>query len=92
MKAQQWAATAFGGPEVLELRNIELTEPAAGQVTVAVRASGMNPADAKHIAAGQDPTILPLTLGYEVAGVIAALGPGTHLGSGYGRGIIKTCG
>ena len=55
-----------------------------GQVTIGVRACGMNPADAKHIAPGQDPTLLPLSLGYEVAGVVTALGLDTELASGGG--------
>jgi NADPH:quinone reductase len=49
-----------------------------------VRACGMNPADAKHVAPGQDRRLLPLSLGFEVAGVLAALGPGTELASGGG--------
>ena len=84
MKAQRWVAAALGGPEVLELQDVELAVPQPGQVIVAVRASGLNPADAKHIAAGQPSVTFPLTLGYEVAGVIAAIGPGTHLASGGG--------
>jgi len=44
----------------------------------------MNPADAKHIAPGQDRALLPLSVGYEVAGVVTAFGPGTELASGGG--------
>ena len=44
----------------------------------------MNPADAKHIAPGQDRKLLPLSIGYEVAGVVTALGPDTQLASGGG--------
>jgi NADPH:quinone reductase len=82
--ARKWVAVGFGGPETL--RNIEsdVPDPGPGQVTIAVRAAGMNPADAKHIAPGQDPALLPLSLGYEVAGVVTALGPGTELASGGG--------
>jgi NADPH2:quinone reductase len=42
----------------------------------------MNPADYKHIAPGQDRALLPLTLGYEAAGVVTAIGPDTVLASG----------
>jgi NADPH:quinone reductase len=45
----------------------------------------MNPADYKHFAPGQDKSLLPLTVGYEVAGVVTALGPGTELASGGGQ-------
>ena len=82
--ARKWVAVDFGGPETLRNIEIEVPDPRPGQVTIAVRAVGMNPADAKHIAPGQDPAMLPLSLGYEVAGVVVALGPGTELASGGG--------
>ena len=84
IRARRWVAASFGGPEVLRLEHVDVPEPGPGEVTIAVRACGMNPADAKHIASGQDPTVLPLTLGYEVSGVVAALGPGAQLASGGG--------
>jgi NADPH:quinone reductase len=83
-RAQRWVAVAFGGPEALRRVEVDVPEPGHGQVTIEVRASGMNPADAKHIAPGQDPKLLPLPLGYEAAGVVTALGPGTELASGGG--------
>ena len=63
---------------------MDLADPAPGTVTIEVRASGMNPADHKHFATGQDEKLLPLTTGYEVAGVIAALGDETEIASGGG--------
>jgi NADPH:quinone reductase-like Zn-dependent oxidoreductase len=78
-------ATGFGGPEVLEEISVDLPAPVAGEVTVAVRACGLNPADFKHFGPGQDPVLLPLTVGYEVAGVIAALGLNTEIASGGGK-------
>jgi NADPH:quinone reductase len=84
MHARRWVATGFGGPEVLEEIDAELPDPAVGSVTIEVRAAGMNPADYKHFAPGQDPGLLPLTVGYEAAGVIAALGPDTEIASGGG--------
>jgi NADPH:quinone reductase len=83
-QARRWVAKDFGGPEVLEEISVDLAAPAGGEVTVEVRASGMNPADYKHFAPGQDPRLLPLTVGYEVAGVIAELGPDTEIASGGG--------
>jgi NADPH:quinone reductase len=82
--ARKWVAVDFGGPETLRNIEIQVPDPGPGQVTIAVRAVGMNPADAKHIAPGQDPALLPLSLGYEVAGGVMALGPGTELASGAG--------
>ena len=60
----------FGGPEVLELVELPVPEPAAGQVLVAVSRAGMNFAD---IHQREDQYVqrqsLPLTPGSEVAGV-----------------------
>jgi NADPH:quinone reductase len=82
--APKWVAVDFGGPEVLRNVEVEVSDPGPGQVTIDVRAAGMNPADAKHIAPGQDPKLLPLSIGYEVAGVVTASGPGSELASGGG--------
>jgi NADPH2:quinone reductase len=82
--ARKWVAVDFGGPEVLRSIEVEVPDPGPGQVTIDVRAVGMNPADAKHIAPGQDRKLLPLSIGYEVAGVVTALGPDTELASGGG--------
>jgi alcohol dehydrogenase-like protein len=70
--ATRWLATDFGGPEVLKQAPFELGPPEAGKVTIEVRAAGLNPADYKHFAPGQDPSLLPLMVGYEVSGIIAA--------------------
>jgi NADPH2:quinone reductase len=67
----------FGGPEVLHLADIARPEPAPGEIRIRVAAIGVNPADFKwrqgmfqHFA----PVSLPHVLGYDVAGVIDALG------------------
>jgi NADPH:quinone reductase len=82
--ARRWVAVDFGGPEVLRSIETDVPDPGPGQVTVDVRAVGMNPADAKHIAPGQDRKLLPIAVGYEVAGLVAALGPESELASGGG--------
>jgi len=82
--ARKWVAVDFGGPEVLRNIEVDVPDPGPGQVTIDVRAAGMNPADAKHIAPGQDRALLPLSVGYEVAGVVTAFGPDTQLASGGG--------
>ena len=64
---RRWVATRPGGLEVFELVEDELPPPAAGEVTIEVRAAGMNPADAKHIANGDFSE--PQPVGYEVAAV-----------------------
>jgi NADPH2:quinone reductase len=83
-QARRWLATDFGGPEVLGEIVIELPAPGLGEVTVEVRAAGMNPADYKHFRSGQDPKLLPLSIGNEVAGVILAVGPDAEIASGGG--------
>jgi NADPH:quinone reductase len=75
-EARKWVAVDFGGPEVLRSVDVEVPGPRPGQVTVEIRAAGMNPADAKHIAPGQNRELLPLDLGYEVAGVVVEVGAG----------------
>jgi len=69
---------SFGGPEVLELDERPLPEPIATEVRVRVQAAGVNPVDWKTRsgkgAAAQFGT--PLTVGWDVCGVVDAVGPG----------------
>lgn len=67
MKAIQ--VTEFGGPEVLQLRDVPDPSPAEGQVLLQVSASGINYADT-HQAENTylSPAKLPLIPGAEVAG------------------------
>lgn len=71
-------ATAYGGPEVLEVREVEAPRPGPGQVLVEVHAAGVNPADWKSYtgAWGRDPAKLPLRLGFEAAGVVVGVAEG----------------
>ena len=80
---QQWIATRPGDLDVLELREVDLPAPGPGEVTIRVRAAGLNPADFKHVAAS-DAADFPRPVGYEVAGVLDAVGPGTEIASGGG--------
>ena len=82
---QRWIATDFGGLDVLRLVEASAPDPGPGEVRIAVRAAGMNPADHKHLAkAPGEGRALPLPIGYEVSGVVESLGPGTELASGGG--------
>jgi len=67
----------FGGPDQLELVEVDTPEPGEGEVRVAVRAIGVNPVDWYHYDGvhSDDPEDLH-TYGYEVAGVVDAVGPG----------------
>lgn len=80
---KHWVAPRFGGSEVLEYVDTEVPAPGPDEVTIAVRAAGMNPADTKHTRQG-DPADLPVAVGYEVAGVLSAVGPDTQIASGGG--------
>lgn len=82
--ATAWVATDFGGPEVLRMVEVEVPDPAPGEVTIEVRAAGINPTDYKSFRSGDDRSRLPKRLGHEIAGVITALGEDTELASGGG--------
>ena len=70
-------ASAYGGPEVLQVKDLDLGTPGPGEVLIDVKAAGVNPVDLKLYsgAFGTDPSKLPLHLGMEVSGVVAAIGP-----------------
>ena len=82
--AHRWVAVDFGGPEALRCLDSDVPDPGPGEITIGVRAAGMNPADAKHVAARRNRGLLPLAIGYEVAGVVTAAGPDAELASGAG--------
>ncbi|MCO1581457.1 NADP-dependent oxidoreductase [Crossiella sp. SN42] len=65
-----------GGPEVLELTEVERPEPAATEVLVRVRAAGVNPVDWKVRASGDLRGARATAVGWDVAGVVEAVAPG----------------
>ncbi len=69
-------APEFGGPEVLSVIDEPVGKPGPDQVLLDVRAAGTNPVDFKMYsgAYGEDPSRLPIRLGYEASGVVSALG------------------
>ena len=75
-------APSYGGPEVLEVVEVEVPAPSAGQVTIEVRAAGINPIDHKIFGGlmGADESQLPRRVGLEVAGVVSAVGEGAAAG------------
>jgi NADPH:quinone reductase-like Zn-dependent oxidoreductase len=75
-------AEGYGGPEVLAVQDIVLPAPGTGQVLIDVRAAGTNPIDYKLYSGymGKDPDALPMPVGMEIAGVVAALGAGQFAG------------
>ena len=69
---------AFGGPEVLQLEDVARPVPAADEILLQVYASGVNPVDWVVREGGNDALraylTLPLTLGWDAAGVVAEVG------------------
>ncbi len=70
-------AHAFGGPEVLQLDDVEDPVAGPGEVVIDVRAAGVNPADA-YMRLGTYSIVpdLPYVPGGDAGGVISAVGPG----------------
>ncbi len=67
----------FGGPDVIQVEQIDKPEVGNGEVLVRVRASGVGPWDA-FVRAGMSaiPQPLPLIPGSDISGTIEAVGPG----------------
>ncbi|GAA3949250.1 NADP-dependent oxidoreductase [Gordonia caeni] len=74
--AASWTAHGFGGLDDFVCERREVPAPGPGEITVDVRAAGVNPADLKHVQRGTDPATLPIPIGYEIAGTVTAAGPG----------------
>jgi len=73
---QIWITKA-GPPEVLEVREQADPEPGDGEVRIRVRAAGINFADLMaRVGLYPDAPKLPCVVGYEVSGVIDAVGKG----------------
>jgi len=66
-----------GGPEVLQVENVEPPRPGAGELLVDVEAAGLNFIEV-YQRAGQYKMDMPFTPGSEAAGVVRALGDGVR--------------
>lgn len=66
----------LGGPEVLKEVQLPRPEPRTNEVLVRVRAAGVNPTDWKHRATGGFLGEPPFVLGWDVSGVVEAVGIG----------------
>ncbi len=75
--ALAYGFTEYGGPDTQQFFEVDIPRPGPGQLVVAVRAAGVNPADWKvRIGSRKDtvPVTLPAVLGREVSGVVTAVG------------------
>ncbi|PLW81923.1 quinone oxidoreductase [Kineobactrum sediminis] len=72
---------AVGGPEVMDLVDVEPGAPGAGMVTIENHAIGLNFIDTYH-RSGLYPLALPSGLGLEGAGVVTAVGQGVDFAVG----------
>ncbi|MBU3892206.1 zinc-dependent alcohol dehydrogenase family protein [Serratia rhizosphaerae] len=75
-----------GGPEVLEVVDVEVPAPAAGEVQIRVRAIGLNRAEimyrnGQYVIAPE----FPARLGYEAAGVVEVVGENVE---GFAKGDV----
>lgn len=73
MKAIQ--VRKVGGPEALELVEVQLPEPKAGEALVEIKAIGVNFIDV-YFREGRYPSPLPFTVGQEAAGIVVKVGSG----------------
>ncbi len=75
----------YGDFDVISVEEVEAPEPGQGQVSLRVRAAGVNPIDWKvlhGIAGGGEPLSEPRGLGVDVAGVVEQVGEGVGLSPG----------
>ena len=67
---------SVGGPEVLKVQEEPIPEPGKGEVRLNVKAIGLNRAEVMFRRGEYlESAVLPSKLGYEAAGVVAAVGP-----------------
>lgn len=89
----------LGEPECYAIESIDCTDPRAGEVRIAIRATGVSYVDVLIASGGyQLKPPLPYTPGTEFAGVIDAVGEGVDparigqrvCASGFGRGFAES--
>jgi NADPH:quinone reductase-like Zn-dependent oxidoreductase len=80
----------YGGPEVLDVVDVEPAEPGEGEVVVRVKAAGINPGEAairEGLLRERWPATFPSGQGSDLAGVIVQVGAGVD-GFGLGDEVI----
>jgi NADPH2:quinone reductase len=67
----------FGGPDVFEYKQSPVADPGPGALLVEVHAAGVNYLDLVARAGGYPPiSSTPYRPGFEIAGIVRAIGPG----------------
>ncbi|MEV6968327.1 NADP-dependent oxidoreductase [Hamadaea sp. NPDC051192] len=79
MKMRAVSARTWGGPEVLEVIEVDRPAPIATEILVRVHAAGVNPTDWKSRESGAGYWSDPVILGYDVSGVVEEVGLGVTL-------------
>jgi|GEM_PF-6931926 NADPH:quinone reductase-like Zn-dependent oxidoreductase len=69
----------LGGPDVLRVVELERPAPGPSEVLVRVHAAGLNPTDWVHRQVPGFLAKLPLVLGWDVSGVVEAVGIGVAM-------------
>lgn len=77
-----------GGPEVLQLEDVERPDPGPGEVLVEIGAASVNPVDAKFRAWGVPS--MPKTTGSDLAGTVADAGAGDGTDYAVGDRVFAT--
>ncbi|WP_433248902.1 NADP-dependent oxidoreductase [Streptosporangium sp. CA-135522] len=70
---------SLGGPEVLKMVEVDRPEPGTSEVLVRVHAAGVNPTDWWHRSTGGLLGDSPVRLGWDVSGVVEAVGLGVSV-------------
>jgi len=79
MSAQAVRFSRTGGPEVLQIEEVQVGHPGPGEARVRHAAVGLNFADT-YFRSGLYPVALPAGIGVEAAGVVEEVGEGvTHV-------------
>jgi len=76
--AKRIQISQHGGPEVIQVIEADIPEPAAGEVVVENKAIGINYIDT-YVRSGLYPAALPSGLGTEAAGVVRSVGEGVTM-------------
>lgn len=83
---------AAGGPDVIQVEQVAVPQPGAGEALVQVAAAGVNFADiARRYNRYLEPTPVPYIPGSEIVGTIVALGPETPTDLRIGDRVLGLC-